>query len=1450
MERYVVERSDSADFSNAEVVPGPYIDSGTSYLAIDVGYSGDQAAPYYRVKIKSTTSGGAAVATSVPLQPVNQNGEYFLHSCFGFIICCLVSIFPSFQFLSLDIEKKKLTKKLLLLFYFAGNIFAVNGYPTLSTIPCGDIAANPCSDIRSALAVAPPGSTVYVTPGIYNGAGNTNLTYAGKAVTIQSTNGYGITMINCTDPVTGSKTRAFEFKTNEGRDSILSGLTIASGAADTGGCVSITKGSPTIRDSLFLACNSTTGVSRGGAIYSVGNPAPGPLIQNTQFIFNWGVEGGAIFVGGDSKMEIEGCFFEWGICPTATGRGGAVCATLANITVKDTIIRNHIVGFGGGAILAERAFAEVSNLQAYNNTAGNFGGAFLLFGAEMRISGSNISGNRGNIFAGGVIITSAVYDATDTIHNNNWGRVGGGALKVVGGQLKLKNCQVNGNSAGYGAGFDISKQGDLSSLFTSILVEDTEVLDNAVPDKGGGFYLDSFDSATFRNVLFKNNTATKGGGGWCVAPTAALFENSTFEENTAQMGGGLFADKPCIINFDGTVFRKNTAVEAGAGVATGDGVYMNISRSVFEMNGVSECSTSKPPKSGGGLMVGVELFEVNTQCGVQTSTPTHLVMTDTSFVGNVAQLKGGGIILESGTMDMSRVEIEGNQVTGSADGGEGTGGGIAVYERCPVGAACSTAIAKLTNSFIRQNSARTAGGGLHFAGGSKYGALTIAQSNFSSNSVEYETDKANAADGVGGGIFLGRANFTLSDVHLSGNEAYYGGGIFFSSNLNTTAAKLSKLSSANNRAVMGSTAFWLRSASPKADLPLSAFGITNNRDRAVATEVLQAAYATSPPTLVQSADTVESFSVSLLDYYDNVGITELGTCAVIAPAGAAVASEDGFTPLNETVSIRPLGSDVGVTSGGAVFSQLEVTGTIGNSYTLQVDCTPNSLGRSRYLNLTGQSLPPLSFPFKVSPCAPGKEPTTTSSGSICVDCPYNTFNTDGEACLPCPRGALCAGGDQVSSQPNFWRSDLNSTEFYPCRTPEICEAGPLAGDTACVEGHEGPLCAVCEVDWFAFAGKCESCDRSGQAKAMLSLAVIMIVVIVLLLFVRSWEFGAPGTPGVMTKVKILLTHFQILALFRDYDVLWPTATAAGLSWFDTFNIGMSMMAPECFIKGSYSFWSRWIFQMLLPLGAVALCVALYFLADFLLKGRVITPLPSTSGSGQFLVKSDAENEGEMAAPSAAEDGTSATATVIPPPTVEDESKAARRSRRFTEYLSSLKIRCWKNAFWLVTLLYPRSSMTALQMFGTQRLDIGTYLTADYSIQVKPPGEGYTDIYLRYMIPGAIMLFTFAVVIPGLWFYVIWKNRQNLDDPVVAQKYGFLYGSYSRKLPFWETAEVLRKFTFAFIPVFIKPNSIGSVQGTVAQIVALGFLVASVWLRPYAKDDDNNLQITSQIGTCI
>lgn len=101
-------------------------------------------------------------------------------------------------------------------------------------------------------------------------------------------------------------------------------------------------------------------------------------------------------------------------------------------------------------------------------------------------------------------------------------------------------------------------------------------------------------------------------------------------------------------------------------------------------------------------------------------------------------------------------------------------------------------------------------------------------------------------------------------------------------------------------------------------------------------------------------------------------------------------------------------------------------------------------------------------------------------------------------------------------------------DFVACRNPGSCKEGPYSGDAACTPGHHGPLCAVCDDDYYKFSGKCLSCKSGGQAKAMLAVTATLFAVMVVLIFARSWEFGGTG-PGILTKIKIFTAHLQVRA---------------------------------------------------------------------------------------------------------------------------------------------------------------------------------------------------------------------------------------------------------------------------------------------------------------------------------
>lgn len=59
--------------------------------------------------------------------------------------------------------------------------------------------------------------------------------------------------------------------------------------------------------------------------------------------------------------------------------------------------------------------------------------------------------------------------------------------------------------------------------------------------------------------------------------------------------------------------------------------------------------------------------------------------------------------------------------------------------------------------------------------------------------------------------------------------------------------------------------------------------------------------------------------------------------------------------------------------------------------------------------------------------------------------------------------------------------------------------------------------------------------------------------------------------------------------------------------------------------------------------------------------------------------------------------------------------------------------------------------------------------------------------------------------------------------------------------------MVRKLAIAAIPVFIKPQPTGSLQGVLGEIVLVLYIFVIAYLRPFASSNDNLLQVGSTIG---
>ncbi len=81
------------------------------------------------------------------------------------------------------------------------------------------------STIQAGIDAAVNGDTVLVADGVYEGPGNRDLDFQGRAITVRSGNGAETCIIDC-DGTVSDQHRGFYFHNGEGRDSVVEGFTI------------------------------------------------------------------------------------------------------------------------------------------------------------------------------------------------------------------------------------------------------------------------------------------------------------------------------------------------------------------------------------------------------------------------------------------------------------------------------------------------------------------------------------------------------------------------------------------------------------------------------------------------------------------------------------------------------------------------------------------------------------------------------------------------------------------------------------------------------------------------------------------------------------------------------------------------------------------------------------------------------------------------------------------------------------------------------------------------------------------------------------------------------------------------------------------------------------------------------------------------------------------------
>ena len=292
------------------------------------------------------------------------------------------------------------------------------------------------STIQAAIDVAIGGDVVLVADGTYSGAGNVNLDFLGKAITVTSENGPDETQINGQ-----STSRAFYFHNGEDQLSILDGFTIKSGySVNYGGGIFCDTASPLIRDCIFDTCQTD---GSGGAIYC--DDGAGPRLENCQFNTNQALHGGAISSTDGSVPECVQCTFYKNV---AASNGGAISISSSNpALINCKFYKNKVTTGNGGAINISKSTCIVFNSFFSGNTA-DLGAAIFLVQASPSIGNCTFYDNTAAT-SGGAIYCIHENSAATVIDSILWND-SPGEVFIDSGTVTITYSDVEGGYSGTG----------------------------------------------------------------------------------------------------------------------------------------------------------------------------------------------------------------------------------------------------------------------------------------------------------------------------------------------------------------------------------------------------------------------------------------------------------------------------------------------------------------------------------------------------------------------------------------------------------------------------------------------------------------------------------------------------------------------------------------------------------------------------------------------------------------------------------------------------------------------------------------------------------------------------------------------------------------------------------------------------------------------------------------
>lgn len=368
----------------------------------------------------------------------------------------------------------------------------------------------------------------------------------------------------------------------------------------------------------------------------------------------------------------------------------------------------------------------------------------------------------------------------------------------------------------------------------------------------------------------------------------------------------------------------------------------------------------------------------------------------------------------------------------------------------------------------------------------------------------------------------------------------------------------------------------------------------------------------------------------------------------------------------------------------------------------------------------------------------------------------------------------------------------------------------------CAAGFGGARCLACADGFFpkiahsgSFALECEACPARGSSYLALIGGMLLGGVGIAYMCVVAIKYALVRDSAFVPLAKVVVGFMQTIALARFFPIVWTPELAGLWAGVDGMaSVSTYLGGAHCLGFDDTSGWRATAgtqllvpFVIVLPVTLLVLAVAraacsgCCAAAKAPVQPSADTPTPKHAGQWTTSAASTpASDSGKAPAPAA--DALASTATA--PGAGSDEALTASSAAAYVSTYTDNAIACTIVVAWC---MYVTLAATAYSFMGCLRIGGERSLIPDPNF-LCDGSEGWMS---AVGVPAFIL---YGIGIPAVFAFILYRNKDALNEPQTLHRYGFLYGSLQDAVWYWPIGVHFRKLLVVIFVTAIAPCGVG------------------------------------------